>query len=189
MDLSDFEADNSVSCRLSSPIPEVCKIEDCCLGIDEAGRGPVLGEWHLLKVRSCFKISDIYLFIYISCFYFRPYGVWNMLLPCIQKGGLEELKSGRWVGTRVMFWVTIHFLLFNRLKPHVYWQVCCLWSQHYFNSYLCVACLDSKTLTEAERENLFVKLDDSKSFVGWALQILSPNTISTSMLQRSDSPT
>lgn len=43
---------------------------------------------------------------------------------------------------------------------------------------------DSKTLTEAERENLFEKLDEAKSYVGWALQILSPNTISTSMLQR-----
>lgn len=43
---------------------------------------------------------------------------------------------------------------------------------------------DSKTLTEAERENLFRKLDESRSYVGWALRILSPNTISTSMLQR-----
>lgn len=43
---------------------------------------------------------------------------------------------------------------------------------------------DSKTLTEAERENLFQKLDEARSYVGWALQILSPNTISTSMLQR-----
>ncbi len=45
-------------------------------------------------------------------------------------------------------------------------------------------CLDSKTLTEAERENLFLKLNEAKDFVGWALQVLSPNTISTSMLQR-----
>lgn len=43
---------------------------------------------------------------------------------------------------------------------------------------------DSKTLTEAEREALFEKLDEAKSYVGWALQVLSPNTISTSMLQR-----
>lgn len=46
------------------------------------------------------------------------------------------------------------------------------------------ALLDSKTLTEAEREALFEKLDAAKSYVGWALQVLSPNTISNSMLQR-----
>ncbi|XP_061762287.1 ribonuclease H2 subunit A isoform X2 [Nerophis ophidion] len=43
---------------------------------------------------------------------------------------------------------------------------------------------DSKTLSEAERENLFQKLDEAKGFIGWALHILSPNTISSSMLQR-----
>ncbi|KAG7238447.1 hypothetical protein INR49_030954 [Caranx melampygus] len=98
MDLSAFEKDNSVSCRLASEIPDVCKMEDCCLGIDEAGRGPVLVS---------------------------------------KKEDLKNLKVA-----------------------------------------------DSKTLTEAERENLFQKLDEARSYVGWALQILSPNTISTSMLQR-----
>lgn len=53
----------------------------------------------------------------------------------------------------------------------------------YFNKCL-VILSDSKTLTEAEREALFEKLDEAKSYIGWALQILSPNTISTSMLQR-----
>ncbi|XP_047435209.1 ribonuclease H2 subunit A isoform X3 [Mugil cephalus] len=43
---------------------------------------------------------------------------------------------------------------------------------------------DSKTLTEAERENLFQNLDEASSYVGWATEILSPNTISVSMLQR-----
>lgn len=53
---------------------------------------------------------------------------------------------------------------------------------NYFNK--CVLLSDSKTLTEAEREALFEKLDEAKSYIGWALQVLSPNTISTSMLQR-----
>ncbi|CAG5938261.1 unnamed protein product [Menidia menidia] len=109
MDLSPFEANNSVSCRLVSQIPDVCRTEDCCLGIDEAGRGPVLGPM-----------------VYGICF-----------CPVSKK---EELKDSK------------------------------------------VA--DSKTLSEEERENLFQKLDEAKSYVGWALQILSPNTISTSMLQR-----
>lgn len=42
---------------------------------------------------------------------------------------------------------------------------------------------DSKTLTENERERLFAKMEED-GFVGWALDILSPNLISTSMLGR-----
>lgn len=109
MELGPFEADNSVSCRLTSEIPSVCLEEDCCLGIDEAGRGPVLGPM-----------------VYGICY-----------CPISKKEDLKDLKVA-----------------------------------------------DSKTLTEAERENLFEKLHEANSFIGWALQILSPNTISTSMLQR-----
>ncbi|XP_047435208.1 ribonuclease H2 subunit A isoform X2 [Mugil cephalus] len=109
MDLKPFEADNSVSCRLTSPIPDVCRSEDCCLGVDEAGRGPVLGPM-----------------VYGICF-----------CPVSKKEELKNLKVA-----------------------------------------------DSKTLTEAERENLFQNLDEASSYVGWATEILSPNTISVSMLQR-----
>lgn len=43
---------------------------------------------------------------------------------------------------------------------------------------------DSKTLSESERDRLFVKMEKDRDFVGWALDVLSPNLISTSMLGR-----
>lgn len=35
--------DNAISSVYFSRIPEICKTEKCILGVDEAGRGPVLG--------------------------------------------------------------------------------------------------------------------------------------------------
>ncbi|XP_045155941.1 ribonuclease H2 subunit A-like [Echinops telfairi] len=42
---------------------------------------------------------------------------------------------------------------------------------------------DSKTLSESEWDRLFAKMED-RDFMGWALDGLSPNLISTSMLER-----
>ncbi|KAL0611059.1 Ribonuclease H2 subunit A [Plecturocebus cupreus] len=109
MDLSELEKDNTGRCRLSSPVPAVCRKEPCILGVDEAGRGPVLGPM-----------------VYAICY-----------CPLSRLADLEALKVA-----------------------------------------------DSKTLSESERERLFAKMQEDGDFVGWALDVLSPNLISTSMLGR-----
>lgn len=45
--------DNSFDVRIESELPETTKIEKCILGIDEAGRGPVLGNIHTNILRKC----------------------------------------------------------------------------------------------------------------------------------------
>ncbi len=44
VDVEKFLADTLSCCNLQSPVPEITLKQECCMGIDEAGRGPVLGE-------------------------------------------------------------------------------------------------------------------------------------------------
>ena len=44
MNQTQFEENNMKNCVLESPVPDCTKSEPCWLGIDEAGRGPVLGR-------------------------------------------------------------------------------------------------------------------------------------------------
>lgn len=108
-DLQSYLSDTLQSRSLQSPVPQVALQEDCCMGIDEAGRGPVLGPM-----------------VYGTCF-----------CPVSRK---EEVQG--------------------------------------------MGVADSKVLNEEQREKLFAAINSAEELVGWKVEILSPNRISTAMLQR-----
>ena len=110
MDLEQYKVDNGENHVLFSNIPEVCQKEPCVLGIDEAGRGPVLGP--------------------------MVYGI--SFCPVSKNKDLKELGVD-----------------------------------------------DSKALTEEQREALLKKLLDNNEYIGWAIHVLSPRFISSSMYRRS----
>ncbi|XP_036334061.1 ribonuclease H2 subunit A isoform X1 [Rhagoletis pomonella] len=104
--------DNSQNTVYFQDLPDICKREPCMLGVDEAGRGPVLGP--------------------------MVYGI--AYCPISSKKVLEDL-----------------------------------------------GCADSKQLTEEKREVIFNEMNTAetpRACVGWAVEIISPNIISTSMLRR-----
>lgn len=105
--------DNSTNTVYFSDIPQVCKDKPCMLGVDEAGRGPVLGP--------------------------MVYGI--AFCPIESKKALIDL-----------------------------------------------GCADSKQLTEEKRDIIFNDINTKEyanSCIGWAVEIISPNVISTSMFKRS----
>ena len=109
MDISPFLEKNTTNFQLFSEIPAVCRAEPCVLGIDEAGRGPVLGP--------------------------MVYGI--SFCPVSRSKDLKDLGVD-----------------------------------------------DSKALTEEQREKLLGKVLDNNDYIGWAVDILSPTYISTSMNKR-----
>jgi len=109
MDISPYTEKNNENFLLVSNIPDVCKSEPCVLGIDEAGRGPVLGP--------------------------MVYGI--AFCPVSKNTDLKNLGVD-----------------------------------------------DSKALTEEQREKLLDKVVDNNEYIGWAIHLLSPTYISTSMNRR-----
>jgi len=109
MNITPYTEKNTHNFKLFSNIPDICKDEPCVLGIDEAGRGPVLGP--------------------------MVYGI--AFCPVAKNGDLKALGVD-----------------------------------------------DSKQLTEEQRENLLQKVLDNNDYIGWAVDILSPCFISTSMNKR-----
>jgi len=109
MDITKYNEKNTENLELFSNIPDVCKTEPCVLGIDEAGRGPVLGP--------------------------MVYGI--SFCPVSKNTDLKELGVD-----------------------------------------------DSKALTEEQRDNLLKKVLDNNDYIGWAITILAPRYISTSMYRR-----
>ncbi|SPP79701.1 ribonuclease H2 subunit A [Drosophila guanche] len=104
--------ENSQNTVYLSDVPAVCKEKPCMLGVDEAGRGPVLGP--------------------------MVYGI--SYCPVESKQALIDL-----------------------------------------------GCADSKQLTEEKRDIIFNEintLEYANSCMGWAVEIISPNVISTSMYRR-----
>ncbi|XP_053665214.1 ribonuclease H2 subunit A [Anopheles marshallii] len=107
-----LEQDNAKNFVYVSDIPQLCKDEPCMLGVDEAGRGPVLGP--------------------------MVYGI--AFCPLSKKDILKQLGFA-----------------------------------------------DSKQLTEEKRDQIFDEMnrkDYAVEALGWAVEAISPNVISMSMLRR-----
>ena len=54
MDLSELKNCTHSYLTIESKVPPCTMAEECCVGIDEAGRGPVLGEYLLVIIITLF---------------------------------------------------------------------------------------------------------------------------------------
>lgn len=55
--LRSFSENNYKNITIASKVPDVCQGDPCALGIDEAGRGPVLGKIYNLDDYNSFELS------------------------------------------------------------------------------------------------------------------------------------
>ena len=84
-DVERFQDDTLTTCKMESPVPSVALEQECFMGIDEAGRGPVLGQ--------CVAVD-----MYSGCegvFMCRSYGVRHCLLSDLYAGGGKEAWNCR----------------------------------------------------------------------------------------------
>lgn len=58
------------------------------------------------------------------------------------------------------------------------------WPKYTWYNIFQTSFLDSKTLTEEQREELFEKIDKAQDTIGFIVEILSPAYISNSLLRR-----
>lgn len=86
VDVSSYLADTRRSCSLQSALPDVVLKEECCMGIDEAGRGPVLGKQYVVMTDQ-WGINDVTLLVV------RTNGVRRLLLYTHKKRSCKEARS------------------------------------------------------------------------------------------------